>query len=416
MKCEPCLIYPDKVTKSSNEETIESLKKSLILPLIDRSEVQGAAALVELSNEAVPNLTDQKFECEECDAMFTCESQLTVHLTSNHETRGNKRHRKDTSLLSDPGRPCSQCDELREKLGTLQGEQNIARYELEETKKLLKSKQKELDNKASEIIQLNEKLEAMQRDLRQAKSSTNDEDNVRLQEECDVIKMMAVEKDKTIKKLEDSKAKEIAALKLEKKSSEDALSCATRENTRLKDKENTLVEIFKSMKNFLDINTSDKDNDPSKEKVVSFLCDECDEVFVAMDDLNRHKRNLHNPIEIKCKTCDYKATTKARVKNKLKLSDYVCFELLRCDSEGGGLLTAVHKAFSPVCVSDEEGPEILVVEAVVNKLHVRLINGYGPQEGHTEEHRNAFFHQLDLEIKKAKLSGCLVCIEMDANA
>ena len=82
--------------------------------------------------------------------------------------------------------------------------------------------------------------------------------------------------------------------------------------------------------------------------------------------------------------------TKARVKNKLKLSDYVCFELLRSDSEGGGLLTAVHKTFSPVCVSDEEGPEILVVEAVINKLRVRLINGYGPQEGHTEEHRNAF--------------------------
>ena len=139
MKCGPCLIYPDKVTKSSNEETIESLKKSVILPLIDRSEVHGATALVELSNEAVPNLTDQKFECEECDAMFTCESELTVHLTSNHETRGNKRHRKNTSLLSNPGRPCSLCDELREKLGTLQGEQNVARTVIEETKNLLKS-------------------------------------------------------------------------------------------------------------------------------------------------------------------------------------------------------------------------------------------------------------------------------------
>ena len=108
--------------------------------------------------------------------------------------------------------------------------------------------------------------------------------------------------------------------------------------------------------------------------------------------------------------------TKARRKNKLDLANYVCFELIRDDSDGGGLLTAVHESFHPVCVSDEDGFEILVVEAVLNELRVRLINGYGPQEGHSEEHRKGFYHQLDLEIKKAQLAGCLICIEMDSNA
>ena len=30
---------------------------------------------------------------------------LQTHFTSDHELRGNKRHRKNTSLLSDPGDP-----------------------------------------------------------------------------------------------------------------------------------------------------------------------------------------------------------------------------------------------------------------------------------------------------------------------
>ena len=52
----------------------------------------------------------------------------------------------------------------------------------------------------------------------------------------------------------------------------------------------------------------------------------------------------------------------------------------------------------------------------MNELRVRLINGYEPQEGHSEEHRKGFYHQLDLEIKKPELAGYLVCIEMDSNA
>ena len=47
---------------------------------------------------------------------------------------------------------------------------------------------------------------------------------------------------------------------------------------------------------------------------------------------------------------------------------------------------------------------------------VRLINGYGPQEYAHEDTRNQFFNQLDLEVKKAKLAGALVIIEMDSNA
>jgi len=108
--------------------------------------------------------------------------------------------------------------------------------------------------------------------------------------------------------------------------------------------------------------------------------------------------------------------TKARQKNKIKLDNYTVFESIRKNSGGGGLLTAVHKSLKPVSVSNEEAEEILVVEAKLPEFNVRLINGYGPQEKSSEDIRKSFFEQLDLEIKKAKLAGTLICIEMDSNA
>ena len=81
--------------------------------------------------------------------------------------------------------------------------------------------------------------------------------------------------------------------------------------------------------------------------------------------------------------------------------------------------TAVHKSLDPVsvpCDNDEEN-EIMVVEATIAKdKKIRLINGYGPQESSPEATRKSFFTQLDLEIKKAKMAGALICVEMDSNA
>ena len=108
--------------------------------------------------------------------------------------------------------------------------------------------------------------------------------------------------------------------------------------------------------------------------------------------------------------------TKVRRKMQFKVKNYECFELVRTDSNGGGLLTAVHESFDPVEIPTESDQEILVVESLINGNRVRLINGYGPQEYVSENVRQQFFTQLDLEIKKAKLAGALIIIEMDSNA
>ena len=109
--------------------------------------------------------------------------------------------------------------------------------------------------------------------------------------------------------------------------------------------------------------------------------------------------------------------SKARIKNKIIMQNYITFEMLRKNNFGGGLFTAVHKSLKPISVSsDDQEEELLVVEAKISETKVRFINGYGPQEKAPENSRKSFYNQLDLEIKKAKFSGSLICIEMDSNA
>ena len=119
--------------------------------------------------------------------------------------------------------------------------------------------------------------------------------------------------------------------------------------------------------------------------------------------------NLFNPIAF------FLQETKTRFKNKLKHPNYTFFEYIRKNSGGGGLIIAVHNNLHPVQVSNDDETEVLVVETKIGDTKLRLINGYGPQEG-DEENSKAFMNRIDLEVKSSMLAGALVCIEMDANS
>ena len=60
--------------------------------------------------------------------------------------------------------------------------------------------------------------------------------------------------------------------------------------------------------------------------------------------------------------------------------------------------------------------ELLVVEVKLGEKDVRIISGYGPQENWKREERLPFFRTLEEEIKKAKMNGKYIFIQMDANA
>ena len=105
--------------------------------------------------------------------------------------------------------------------------------------------------------------------------------------------------------------------------------------------------------------------------------------------------------------------THARRKGKIQLPDMVVFEAIR-KAKGGGTLIASHKSLNPRLIeSYEDEFELLVVELELEEKNIRMISGYGPQENTSEENRKPFFEQLDLDVKKSKLAGSLVCIEME---
>ena len=115
-------------------------------------------------------------------------------------------------------------------------------------------------------------------------------------------------------------------------------------------------------------------------------------------------------------SCIMLQETKISTCLKSKLNGYKIFppDLRRSESI---VLTAVDKNLSPVLIPHEnDDVNIIVVEILVGNQRIRVINGYGPQETDSKCRRNEFWEVLESQVVNAKNEGCLIIIEMDANA
>ena len=91
--------------------------------------------------------------------------------------------------------------------------------------------------------------------------------------------------------------------------------------------------------------------------------------------------------------------TKMRKIGSMKINEYQIFEKVR-PSFGGGLLTAIKQSLKPVLISPcNDEADILVVQCQVNELKIRVINGYGPQEGEQLSNRLNFWNSLDVRAR-----------------
>ena len=108
--------------------------------------------------------------------------------------------------------------------------------------------------------------------------------------------------------------------------------------------------------------------------------------------------------------------TKYKVAGKLKLNDYIIFEKLRENRDGGGLALGCIKELKPVWVRDGgDIAEALSVEIFVRKMKIRCCVGYGVQENDTFENKDAFWNYLDEEVMEATKSGAGLLIHIDGN-
>ena len=167
--------------------------------------------------------------------------------------------------------------------------------------------------------------------MRNVPNSSNDLQDIikRKNEQIEIVKDMVVDRDKTIKKMEEAHMKEINVLQKEKKATDDNLSCATEENTKLKDKEKTLLDIFKCMKQYMDeqLNKSSSP-DSSGSGSDNYSCNGCGQRFINIGDLSLHNRTEH-VLSLKiCQTCRFEAKSNYEYENHVKthtnMKSHVC--------------------------------------------------------------------------------------------
>ena len=92
-------------------------------------------------------------------------------------------------------------------------------------------------------------------------------------------------------------------------------------------------------------------------------------------------------------------------------------ETLTLSKNNGGTAIGIYKSLNPILIQEYNGEfELLVVKVKVNKMEIRVISGYGPQENLPDNQRAAFYIALDVEIERACLAGKEIIISMDANA
>ena len=107
--------------------------------------------------------------------------------------------------------------------------------------------------------------------------------------------------------------------------------------------------------------------------------------------------------------------TKLGEKVKFALEGYQVYQKNR-NSYGGGLITAIDPLLDQVLVSDNEEAEILVIQVLVQKTKINIINGYAPQDDDAASSKLLFWTALEKELLTAQRENCEILVQMDANS
>ena len=97
------------------------------------------------------------------------------------------------------------------------------------------------------------------------------------------------------------------------------------------------------------------------------------------------------------------------------------YKMLRTDTaekgeRGGGIAIGVLNQLEPSWINEgDNDAEAITIEIWVGGFPIRLICGYGPQEGDKVERKEKFWKYLTSEVQKAKDNGAKVIIQMDGN-
>ena len=108
--------------------------------------------------------------------------------------------------------------------------------------------------------------------------------------------------------------------------------------------------------------------------------------------------------------------TKFKNCGKLKLDNFIIYELVRQNRDGGGLALGVAKELNPAWVREgDDTVEALSVEISVKSMKIRCCASYGCQENELIERKEKFWNYLDEEVFFAEQSGAGFVLHFDGN-
>ena len=100
----------------------------------------------------------------------------------------------------------------------------------------------------------------------------------------------------------------------------------------------------------------------------------------------------------------------------VSLSNYQVYYLNREKSQGGGVALGVNKDLESALIREgDDDTEVISVKVFMEKIPIRAIAAYAPQENEVKEKKEKFWDFLEKEADDAEIEGDGLIIQMDGN-
>ena len=109
--------------------------------------------------------------------------------------------------------------------------------------------------------------------------------------------------------------------------------------------------------------------------------------------------------------------TKAKTTGTFKLENFIIFEKVRTNQDGGGgIALGCQKDLCPVWVREgDKNVETISVNISIRSMSIRLCSAYGPQEDDNVDIKEAFWKYIDEDVIQAEHTGSGFVLQMDGN-
>ena len=109
--------------------------------------------------------------------------------------------------------------------------------------------------------------------------------------------------------------------------------------------------------------------------------------------------------------------TKCSQSNQLKMEDFIIYDKVRGEREGGGIAIAAKKALNPVLIAEGENEvEAITIDIHPSKIIISCTSAYGPQQRDSTSKKLKFWEYLDNIAYNSWRDGKGFYLQGDLNA